>query len=380
MSSPTSSDLLRYIAVNSLHPTPHTLFSVSTAVNEYKRLSELIPADIWFAVKAAPLPELLTALAELGCGADVASPAEVELCLKTGIPAESISYGNPIRSQSEIVQTAAFGVRTWVVDTELEVQRLAEWAPGSRVILRLANGGIGADWPLSYRFGCAPSEARRLAREADKLDLEVIGLCWHVGSQQRNIHAWDAPLEKAAALWKDLAKDGIHLSLLNLGGGLPAFCYSSEVPPIEQFASAILAALDKHFPSRPQLAIEPGRALTAASGVTVVEVKAIADRPDGKRYVFLNGGLFSIGLIESVNDAVRYNIEAIDYPTGVPTSPVVITGPSCDSFDTLTPLYRLPAELKVGDRIAIWGTGSYTWPYAAQQFNGHVPAPVVAIL
>ncbi|MEV6948851.1 alanine racemase [Streptomyces sp. NPDC051172] len=374
---PTILEDLRRAVLASQQPTPYTLFSVEAALHAYRQLTDCLPAEVWFAVKAAPLPALLSALAHCGSGADAASPAEVEMSLMAGVPADRISYGNPVRSPAEIEQVAALGVRTWVVDTPLEVKRLAAMAPGARIVIRLAHSGEGADWPLSYRFGCTPHEARRLAHEADRRGLEVTGLCWHVGSQQCDLGAWDAPLADAATLWGELEDDGIALQLLNLGGGVPVSCYRKAAPPVEDVAGAILAAIDRHFTDRPRLVLEPGRALTAAAGATLVQVKAIADRADGRRYVFLDAGLFSLGLIETVGSAVEYRIEALDHPIEASTRPSVITGPTCDSFDTLPTTYRLPRNLRVGDRLVIWGTGAYTWPYAAQNFNGHRPAPVL---
>ncbi|WP_328373236.1 alanine racemase (plasmid) [Streptomyces sp. NBC_00445] len=373
------SPLRDFIARADQPPTPYTAFSIGTVLKAYRRLTACLPGtDVWFAVKAAPVPELLTALGGLGCGVDVASPAEARMCQAAGIPAAKISYGNPIRSPGEVEAAAFLGVRTFVVDTELEVRRLASMVPGARVIIRLAHGGAGADWPLSYRYGCTANQARQLARQADRLLLDVAGVCWHVGSQQRDRQAWDAPVAAAATLWKDLARDGIHLRLLNVGGGLPADCYQRPAPSVEDVADAILTAVDEHFADRPTLVVEPGRALTAAAGVTVVEIKAIAERVDGT-YVFVDGGVFNIGLIESA--AVGYRIDALDHvgPDDEATMPVTVSGPSCDSVDTLPAPYHLPKSLQVGDRLAIWGTGAYTWPYAAHLFNGYEPTSPVLL-
>ncbi|MET9083190.1 type III PLP-dependent enzyme [Streptomyces sp. NPDC004237] len=359
-------------------PTPYTAFSIDTALDAYRRLTVRFPGEVWFAIKAAPVPGLLSALGGLGCGFDVASPAEARMCLHSGVPAATISYGNPVRSAGEIEAAAALGVRTFVVDTELEVRRLASMVPGVRVVIRLAHGGEGSDWPLSYRYGCTRQQALLLARKADRLGLDVAGLCWHVGSQQRDRHAWDAPVAAAAALWNDLARDGIHLRLLNVGGGLPADCYQRPAPPMEEVVDAILAAVDRHFADRPVLVVEPGRALTAAAGVSVVEVKAIADRVDG-RYVVVDGGVFNLGLIEAA--AVGYRIDALGHtdPGDEESMPVIISGPSCDSVDVLPAPYHVPKSLRVGDQLAIWGTGAYTWPYAANDFNGYAPVSPVLV-
>ena len=363
--------------------TPYTVFSVERALAAYDELVQALPlTQVLYAVKAAPFRELIAALNLRGAGCDVASPAEIDLCLQAGVPAERLSYGNPIRTADEVGFAAAAGIRTWVVDTALEVQRVALAAPGSRVIIRVANNGEGADWPLSGKFGCSPAEAVALGRLADSYHLEVGGLSWHVGSQQRHVSGWDAPLRQAAQIWRTLAVDGIRLQLLNLGGGLPCDAYRVPAPPLADYAHAITAAVDRYFPDhRPQLAAEPGRSLVAAAGATVTTVKAVVDRPDGRTYVFLDGGIFSIGLVEAIDSVIEYHIEALGYSPSAPTMPVALVGPTCDSLDEIaarTP-YELPRGIGPGDRVAIWATGAYTHTYSSLAFNGYRPAELVVV-
>jgi ornithine decarboxylase len=362
-------------------PTPYTVFSVDSAMGAYGDLVRALPLEVLYAVKASPVPALISALNLRGSGFDVASVPEVDLCTAAGADPQQLCYGNPIRSLEEVRQAADRGVRTWVVDTDLEVQRLAEIAPGSRIVIRLAADGTGSDWPLSLRFGTSPAHARQLAQLADRRGLEVASLSWHVGSLQRNVHAWDQPVATAADVWHALARDGIDLQTLNLGGGLPGPGYRHPGPALDQFATAILAAVDRSFPEgRPRLVAEPGRSLTAAAGASVVTVKAVVERTDGLTYVFTDGLVFNLGLIEGMDGSVEYRVTAPDHADDEPQMEVELHGQSCDSADQLkarTP-YTVPVSLSAGDRLVIWDNGAYV-TYASHAFNGYSPATQVVL-
>jgi ornithine decarboxylase len=124
--------------------------------------------------------------------------------------------------------------------------------------------------------------------------------------------------------------------------------------------------------------VEPGRYLVGDAGVLRTEVVQIVRRasdPD-RRWVFLDVGLFN-GLTETLDEAIRYRIQAPWRGSGAGTGPVVLAGPSCDSADVLyeTYQYQLPLDLQVGDHLEIHGTGAYTCSYSSVGFNGFPPLP-----
>jgi ornithine decarboxylase len=184
-------------------------------------------------------------------------------------------------------------------------------------------------------------------------------------------------VEAAAALYARLRGVGIHLRMLNVGGGFPVD-YLATAPPIEEYAAAIHAAVDEHFDDRPSLAIEPGRYIAAPAGVLHTEVvlvsrKTYADEP---RWVYLDVGRFG-GLAETEDEAIQYRLTTPH--DGALAGPVVLAGPTCDSVDVLyekTP-YDLPMALRPGDVVRIHGTGAYTATYSSVGFNGFPPLRTV---
>src|SRR5205085_941863 len=94
---------------------------------------------------------VVSLLADLGASFDVASPAEIDLCLRAGAEAASLSYGNTIKKRADIAYAQATGVRLFAFDSLAELEKIADEAPGAQVFCRLLTDGSGADWPLSRK-------------------------------------------------------------------------------------------------------------------------------------------------------------------------------------------------------------------------------------
>jgi ornithine decarboxylase len=358
-------------------PTPFLLLDLGVVAERYRELRAALPdATVLYAVKANPTEEVVRLLGSAGSSFDVASPGEIDLCLRCGISPERLSYGNTIKKESDIRRAFNVGVRTFTVDADLELDKIIRHAPGSTVFVRISTDGVGADWPLSKKFGCPFDSALAILRKAASAG-HPVGVSFHVGSQQRNPRAWRTPLAQVGQLGTMLADDGIALAGINLGGGLPA-SYLDPAPCIEQYGSAIQAALTETLETLGtcpvQLFVEPGRYLVGDAGIIETEVVLIAYRPDasGDRWVYLDIGLFN-GLAETLDEAIRYRIR-------VPgrcgrAIPTVLAGPTCDSADVLYEQHRylLPADLSIGDRVQLLSTGAYTSSYSTVNFNGFEP-------
>jgi ornithine decarboxylase len=361
--------------------TPCLLLDLDAVSESLRRLALEMPgAEIYYAVKACAEPPLLRLLAESGCGFDVASPGEIDLCLAAGADVTRLSYGNTVKKARDIGYAHRLGIRVFAFDSAQELAKIAEAAPGSDVICRLTVVTTGAQWPISRKFGCRPHDAAAWLRHAAELGLNPCGLTFHVGSQQRNPESWDTGIAVAGQLAAQLAADGIELPLLNLGGGLPAG-YDSSLPPLGTYGKAIRDSLRRHFPRPPRLIIEPGRYLPADAGLVRSEVVSVVERhePSSRRWVYVDVGRFG-GMAETEGEAIRFPLVATRDagPVGGRQGPAVLAGPTCDSADVLyehEPV-MLPLDLRAGDHLDFLAAGAYTRPYASVGFNGFPPLPV----
>jgi ornithine decarboxylase len=341
----------------------------------YQNFAKALPdTRVFYAVKANPSPEVLALLAKLGSCFDTASVPEIEMALAAGASADRLSYGNTIKKERDIAKAYALGVRLYAVDCKAEVEKIARAAPGSRVFCRILSDCVGAEWPLSRKFGCEPSMAADVLEHAHKLGLEAHGLSFHVGSQQTNQNAWDRALASAAGVFKECGERGLNLSMVNLGGGFPTK-YTKNVPTVKAYGSAIFKALRKHFGNRiPETIIEPGRGMVGNAGMIEAEVVLVSKKSneDELRWVYLDLGKFG-GLAETMDESIRYPIRTPR--DGDAMGPCVLAGPTCDSMDVLYEKnpYDLPVSLEIGDKVLIEGTGAYTTTYASVAFNGFAP-------
>ena len=354
---------------------PCLVVDLEVVRDNYQTFAKALPdSRVFYAVKANPAPEVLSLLASLGSCFDTASIPEIEMVLAAGCTPDRISYGNTIKKERDVARAYALGVRLYAVDCKAEVEKVARVAPGSQVFCRILSDCVGAEWPLSRKFGCEPTMAADVLEHAHRLGLEAHGVSFHVGSQQRNTNAWDRALAQAAAVFRECGERGINLAMVNLGGGFPTK-YLKNVPTVKSYGSAIFRALRRHFGNRiPETIIEPGRGMVGNAGVIETEVVLVSKKSeeDDTRWVYLDIGKFG-GLAETMEEAIRYPILSARDDDRM--GPCIIAGPTCDSADVLyekTP-YDLPLSLTVGDEVLIDNTGAYTTTYSSIAFNGFPP-------
>ncbi len=375
-----SEKTLRFLAEHQ-PATPCLVVDLEMVADAYKLLRHYLPlARVFYAIKANPAREILAMLSEMGSSFDVASRGEIDLCRDVAVPADRISFGNTIKKERDIAYAFAHGVRLFAFDSAAELEKLARSAPGARVFCRILVDSDGAEWPLSRKFGCSPEMAVDLLRQAKAAGLDPYGVSFHVGSQQTKIDQWNSAIGRAARMFSLLAETDINLKMVNIGGGFPAH-YRGDVPGVERYCNAVMAAITRHFGNDlPEIIVEPGRSIVGDAGVIESEVVLIAEKDlgDAKRWVYLDIGKFN-GLAETADESIKYRIETP--ADGGPAGVVVIAGPTCDSADILYEKteYKLPLALKVGDKVRIMATGAYTSTYASVGFNGFAPLKTYCI-
>lgn len=362
-------------------PTPCLVVDLATIETKYQELGRAFPyAEVYYAVKANPHEAVLSRLHELGSCFDVASVYELDKLRRLGVDCSRMSYGNTIKKAADIRYAYECGIRLFATDSEQDVRNLAELAPGSKVYVRvLTEGSETADWPLSRKFGCHVDMAVDLILLARELGLDACGISFHVGSQQRDIGAWDSAIAKVRFIFDRLSQHGVTLELINMGGGLPA-TYTSRTHDIPTYGNSITRFLEEDFgEKRPKIIIEPGRSLVGDAGVLVSEVVLVSrkSRDSIYRWVFLDIGLFG-GLIEALGEAIKYPLVS---ELGGDCDEVILAGPTCDSMDILYEdhRYSLPLSLAPGDRLYWMSTGAYTTSYSSVEFNGFPPLTTYVI-
>jgi ornithine decarboxylase len=379
---PTAAELSKELAAVDLpalvarYGTPLLVLDPARATEQYDLLREALP-DVcpYYAVKAQSHPAVLAALRDAGGFFDVASPQEAALMRELGVAPDRCIYTNPVKKPADVAAAVRLGIRTFVFDNEGELDKFAGLEDRVELLLRLGYRSSQALIDLSYKFGAQPDEALDLVRAAQRKGLTVRGLSFHPGSQLSSVTPLVEDIRQAAMLLDCLAAVGIHLDVLDIGGGLPV-PYDADVPHPDSFVAAIAEEIRPLTARGLTVISEPGRFVAAPSMLAVATVVGV-NRRGGVPWYYLDDGLygsFSNVLSDHVHPTV-HAYRALDEE--LECVPSVLAGPTCDSTDVITTAAMLPA-LEPGDLVVAPCMGAYT-SVTACEFNG-VPKAAVVVL
>jgi len=332
---------------------------------------------------------LCTAMARLaydeGLLLDVASGGELHVALAAGVPAGACALHGNNKSLAELGMAIAAGVRHIVVDSFDELDRLDALAasgagPTPKVLLRITPGvhahthefiATGQD-DSKFGFNLGNGDALRAVDRARRSSsVELVGLHCHIGSNVFEASSF----AKAAEVMADFAVP-LDLAELVLGGGLGvAYVESEEAPTITQWGNVLLDACDA-LGVRSNVSVEPGRAIVAAAAMTVYTVGTIKEIPGVRTYVAVDGGM---------SDNPRPVLYGSGYESFLPRSldaertlTARLVGKHCESGDVLSFEARLPADIAVGDLLAMPVTGAYGHSMGSN-YNKITRPPVVFV-
>ena len=355
--------------VNQLRPDkPVYCIRKKSILSASKFFQKNFPGKILYAVKTNPHPEVIKTLLKSGINQfDVASVEEIKAVRKFD-QVSKCSFMHTIKSREDISEAYfKYGVRTFALDTKDELIKIIESTSNAKdleLFVRVAVSNEHAEIDLSKKFGAINSEAAGLLRLV-KQHSKKIGLSFHVGSQCMHPISYSKGISEIANIIK---KTKIVPDYLNIGGGFPTI-YPDLIPPsLESYFDEIKKGLENlKIEKLPEIICEPGRALVAESGSTIVRVNLRK-----KQKLYINDGtygtLFDAGtpnivfpskmIKDNSNKIISKKLTAFDF-----------YGPTCDSMDYMKGPFLLPNNIKENDYIELGQLGSYGLTFRTQ-FNG----------
>ena len=355
------------------HGTPLVTISRSALLKQLDRFTKALPrVKPFYAIKANSHPEILKTMAAGGSGFDVASIPEMQAVLSAGATPDRIIFANTIKPASSIAAAAKAGVDLMAFDSEYELDKIAEGAPASRVIVRIKVPNIGSIVELSLKFGVEPADAIPLLIKAHKLGLRPAGVSFHVGSQCMRVENFIQALEMAAIIVGDARLMQLPLDLLDIGGGFPIAHFDHEEDPFAPVAGVIAQEIDRLFDANIQLIAEPGRFLVGPAATLIMRVVGKAIR-ENKHWYYLDDGVYG-ALSGMIFDHATYQFKVA---RGGRRQLSTLAGPTCDSLDIIARGEQMP-ELEIGDIVYVDNIGAYSVA-SATYFNGLPPPKVVMV-
>jgi len=353
--------------VNALKPE-HPIYcfrlrSIKTSVEFFKKN---FSGRILYAVKTNPNEKILKNIVDNGIeNFDVASINEIRLVKKID-PKVKIYFMHTIKNRESIKEAYyQYSVKDFALDSKDELLKILQATNNAKdlnLYVRIAVSNEHAEIDLSRKFGALPSEALgllRLCREHGKR----VGLNFHVGSQCMDKISFSKGIAEIGNIIK---KTKILPDVINVGGGFPSIYPDLRPEPLENYLAEIKRSLNNlKLPRMPEIFCEPGRAIVAESGSTVVKILLRK-----KQKLYINDGTYG-----SLFDA---GIPNFVFPSKMITDGRIVSkkltsfnlyGPTCDSLDYMKGPFLLPNNIKEGDYIELGQLGAYGITFRTK-FNG----------
>ncbi|NQW09380.1 MAG: diaminopimelate decarboxylase [Alphaproteobacteria bacterium] len=345
--------------------TPVYVYSADMIRARYRALADALAplrAGIHYAVKANGNQAVITLLAKLGCGADVVSGGELARALAAGVPADRIVFAGVGKTRDEMAAALDAGIHIFNVESEAELEALAEVARAKGVVARLGlrvNPDVDArthakitTGKAENKFGVAIERAPAFFARAQALDgVRAIGLSVHIGSQLMELAPYREAYVRLRSMGEHLRAEGYELRLLDLGGGLGIDYDGGDGPrPADYAAMVAEVMMGADF----ELAVEPGRWLVGTAGVLLTRV-IYEKRGAAKRHVIVDAAMND--LIRPTLYEAHHRIEPVA-PGAADPLPADVVGPVCETGDYLARDRVLPA-MASGDLLLIRDAGAY---------------------
>lgn len=354
---------------------------------------------VYYAAKAFICTEVARWIKEIGIGIDVCTGGEFAVALAGGIEPAKIEFHGNNKSVAEIEKAVSVGVRTIVIDSLIEIDRVStaakKFGKVQKILLRLTPGieahtheSIAtAHEDVKFGFSIASGAAWKAIEEVGKHpSIELLGFHAHIGSQILDTYSFEVSAERLISLlaaYRD--KFGVELPELDLGGGygihyLPGDEELSPEVVMSALAEAVITNCTINNLSVPVISIEPGRAIVGPSMFTLYEVGTIKDvvleNGDSRRYISVDGGMsenIRPALYGAEYTAVLANRRSASAP--IPTR---LVGKHCETGDILIRDIALASDIAPGDLLATPATGAYGRSMASN-YNHSPRPPVIAV-
>lgn len=357
-----------YIKKIIINQEPFFIINLSDIQHKYNQWKILFPMiKPHFAVKSNPDKKIISLLLSLGCNFDCASIDEIRRVLKLGGQPSQIIYANPVKSIEYLLFAKEHNIDLMTFDSIEELYKIKKYYNHAKIILRIKTNDIHSSSKLSFKFGMEINEVENAIDICLKLDLNLVGVSFHVGSNSVDVNAYITALEDCRNIFDMAYNKNILLHILDIGGG---FTYETAV----QYHNIINNKIDNLFLKNKkykQITIisEPGRYFVETSHTLILNIigkKLSSESNSGTIKYYLNDGIYGC-----LNNIERDNAKIIIKSLSIKNSSLkqsIFFGPTCDSYDTIANNILFP-DSDVNDWLYINKMGAYTRA-GSSKFNG----------
>lgn len=356
---------ISYIA--NQYGTPCYIYSQAELIKQWQTFEQALanyPYQICYAVKANSNLTILSLLAKQGAGFDIVSGGELARVIAASGDPQKCVFSGVGKTTEEIRQALQENIGCFNIESHQELLRIEAEAKSLKKIAPIAlriNPNIDANTHpyittgiKDNKFGISEQDALALYRLAQKSNyFNIQGIACHLGSQLTSLQPFLQAIDRLLELSEQLTKTQINLKHINIGGGLGISYRGETVPSPHEYCNQVLAKL-RHSKLKPQLILEPGRAIVAKAGILITRIEYLKYN-SGKNFAIVDAGM---------NDLLRpalyhadQTIQPVELHTNLAETTYDVVGPICESSDFLGK--NISLRIKVGDYLAIMDCGAY---------------------
>lgn len=362
--------------------TPAYVYSAATFLEHYDRLAAAfapLKPTICYAVKSCDNLHLLRLLAQRGSGMDVVSGGELIRAREAGCAMEQVVYAGVGKTNAEIELALDEGIGYFNIESEAEFENISSIAAArgrtGRAALRI-NPDVDprtahvktTTGKKESKFGVDIERARRFFEAYGRNEhLRLCALHLHIGSPVYQVEPYVQAITLALELVEELAKTGIRIEAIDIGGGFGADYQTDQTPPYADYAAQIVPLLEPFVAGGGKVLLEPGRTISANAGILITRVQYIKTG-GSRRFAIIDSGMHHL-IRPTLYDSWHFIWPVTTNQDYVPAKrdremsmaglqPYDVVGPICETGDYLALNRPLP-PLARGDLLAVFSAGAY---------------------
>ena len=377
-------DVINHIIESRASLNSFFLIDIGAIFRRYKLWVRHMPkVKMYYAVKCNPDKMLLSTLVDLGAGFDVASKMEISTVTDLGVDPNKIIFANPVKEIGSITFAQTKSIKKMTVDSEDELKKISVYHPYAELVLRILVDDSKSKLPFGSKFGCPRENLPGVFNLAKSLNLNIIGVSFHVGSCCGDGSAYSDAILLAREVFEKAKEYGFNMTFLDIGGGFPGNDSVESDDKFIEIAKSVNIQLEQSFSDIADLEViaEPGRFIATSCGTLVTNVsgRKIMNSEDKEKIIhyYINSSLY--GLFNNiVFDRTIPKLELLNpVDEAQPLYKSIIFGQTCDSLDKIAEDIYIP-ELVCGNWLVVRNHGAYTIA-AASSFNGFTTTDVIYI-
>jgi ornithine decarboxylase len=352
-----------------------------------KNLPRITP---YYAIKCNPCPIIIELLNKLGCCFDCASQQEILKTINLGIDPKNIIFANPCKPVDFIKFSRSNDVDLLVIDSSYELYKIKLYHPEASLLVRIQTDDSKSLCKFNCKFGVELDEVKEILELGKILNLNIIGVSFHVGSGCEDAHVYNTALHDCKKVFEIASSLDIHMNLIDIGGGFPGTDDGKVL--FETMAEVINKSIDELFKDRNDIMFiaEPGRYFVSSSHTIVCSIinkkeKLISKKEINDKTIETTEKLITYYISDGVYKSFSNIIFDYGKPEFIPfnertekTYQSIIYGESCDSLDIISKNCQLPS-LAIGESIIVKNMGAYTIA-SSTEFNGFTKAELFYIM